>query len=507
MDIGAALTDPRVLQPFFAGASWDAWRAVLRGAFGERMTKAERKSFREVTDREPPGERAKEVWIIAGRRCGKDSTASGVVTHIAASFEPAGRLRPGERALVALLACDRAQAQTVLGYTRAFFENVPALAALVRRATGDGFELTNSVDIAIATNDFRAVRGRTILACVLDEVSFWSGETAASPDTEVYRALRPGMATLSELMLIGITTAYRRSGLAYERWQRHFGRDGKVLVVRAPSTALNPLLPQSEIDDAMAEDAAAAAADYLSEWRDDLASYVSRDLVESAVDNGVTVRPPDVRHRYTSFIDASSGQANSFTAAVTHREGDIAILDNLIEVKAPFNTTDATAQIAAVLKAYGLRDTMGDNFAAGWVEREFARHAIAFKPRPTGMDRSALYLETLPLFSAGRVRLLDNKQLVAQYAALERRVMPGGRDRVDHPNRSGHHDDASNACSGALWRVTAEAPPMRITPDMLGQIAALGRHGNMGRREAAAQFQLGERQIAQLAYMRSRRFV
>ncbi len=437
MQIGTALSDPKVFEPWFSGASWDNWRAVLRGAFGERMTKTEQAFFRSVANRDPPAARVKEFWVIAGRRSGKDSVASGIAAHVAAFFEPAGRLRPGERALVACLAVDRAQTTTILNYTRSYFENVPALAALVKRATGDGFELTNGVDIAIVTNDYRAVRGRTVLACVLDEVSFWSGENTASPDTEVYRALRPGMATLSESMLIGITTAYRKSGLAYARWQRHFGRDGKVLIVRAPSAALNPLLSESEIADAMAEDPEAARADYLSEWRDDLASYVDRDQIERVIDIGVTVRPPDPRHRYVSFIDASSGQADSFAAAVAHMEGDVAILDCLVEVRAPFNTADATAQIAAVLKSYGLRSTMGDDHAKGWVIAELRRHNFGFEPRPPKMDRSALYQETLPLFSAGRARLLDNKRLVAQYASLERRLMPGGwsSDRSPEPLR------------------------------------------------------------------------
>jgi hypothetical protein len=476
MDIGAAFSDPRVFGPWFEGSSWANWRAVLRGAFGERMTKAEKAFFRTVANREPPDRRVSELWVIAGRRSGKDSIASVIAAHVAASFEPAGKLRPGEKAVVALLAVDRSQAQVVLGYLRSYFERLPALAALVKRATSDGFELTNSVILEIVTNDYRSVRGRTVLACIFDEVAFWSGEHSQSPDRETYRAIRPGMATLPGSMLIGITTAYRRQGLAYDRWSKHFGRDSsaKVLVIHAATRQLNPLLPESEIADAMAEDPQAARADYFSEWRDDLASYLNLVLITNAVDAGAIVRPYDPRHRFTSFVDASSGQQDSFTCAIVHKEGDIAILDNLIEVKAPFNTTDATAQIAAVLKAYGLHDTMGDNFAAGWVEREFARHGIAFKPRPTGMDRSALYLETLPLFSAGRVRLLDNKQLVAQYAALERRVMPGGRDRVDHPNRSGHHDDCSNACSGALWRVTAEPPPL---PNMAEALAAVLRAG------------------------------
>ena len=94
--------------------------------------------------------------------------------------------------------------------------------------------------------------------------------------------------------------------------------------------------------------------------------------------------------------------------------------------------------------------------------QEFGRHGIVFKDRPSGMDRSALYLETLPMFSAGRVRLLDNKKLVTQYLALERTVLPGGRDKVDHPNRTGHHDDLANAVSGALWRLGAVKETLSI---------------------------------------------
>ena len=275
-DIGTTFTHGQLLGPFFAGASWDGWRAVLRAAFGEKLTKAERTFFRTVADRDPPSSRTKELWAIAGRRCGKDSVASGVITHLAASFDPAGRLRPGERVLIVLLAVDRAQSQLVLGYTRSYFERVPALAAMVERVTDSGFELSNGVDVTVATNDFRSIRGRTVLAVVMDEVAYWHGEHSASPDAEVYRAIRPAMMTLPESMLIGITTAYRRQGLAYDRWAKHFGHDGKVLVIRTDSRTLNPLLPQEAIDDALAEDAEAARADYLSEWRDDLSSYISQ---------------------------------------------------------------------------------------------------------------------------------------------------------------------------------------------------------------------------------------
>jgi hypothetical protein len=57
-------------------------------------------------------------------------------------------------------------------------------------------------------------------------------------------------------------------------------------------------------------------------------------------------------------------------------------------------------------------------------------------------------LDALPLFTAGCVRLIDNPRLVGQFAALERRSTPVGRDRVDH-GPSGR-DDCCNAAALAL---------------------------------------------------------
>jgi len=78
-------------------------------------------------------------------------------------------------------------------------------------------------------------------------------------------------------------------------------------------------------------------------------------------------------------------------------------------------------------------------------------------------------LEVLPAFSAGRVRLVDSAKLVGQFCQLERRVMPGGRDRIDHPNRAGHHDDLANATAGAIWRATARPQPLHISKAALAR--------------------------------------
>jgi hypothetical protein len=185
--------------------------------------------------------------------------------------------------------------------------------------------------------------------------------------------------------------------------------------------------------------------------------------------------------------------------------GDLAVLDCLVEVRAPFNTNEAVGQIVDVLRSYHLSSTMGDDHAKGWVIAELQRHRIGFEPRPPKMDRSALYMETLPLYSAGRVKLLDVPRLVSQYTALERRLMPGGWSRIDHPNRTGYHDDLANVVAGALWRATSavtwNAEAMRSAAERLRMRGPYVRPlGMVERRRSAAM--LGERVAAQLAWRR-----
>jgi len=448
-----ALSDEALFAPWFPGDSWDGWRIVLKAAFSEPMTGDEVEFFKSVAGgRDPPAKPVRELWCVVGRRGGKDSVASVIAAHAAALFNHGDRLRPGERALVMCLATDRDQAKVVLNYTRSFFTDIPLLQGMVENETTLGFELDNQVDVMIATNSFRAVRGRPILCAVLDETAFWRDENSATPDVETYNALKPATASIPGSMIIGISSPYRKSGLLYRKYRDHFGKNGDVLVIQAPTRALNPTIPQSVIDEAMMEDPAAASSEWMAQFRDDVGGWAELALIERAVDDGVTVRPPRRGVAYQSFCDPSGGAKDSFTAAIAHEEGGVAILDCLVEIRAPFNPTDATKQIADVLKAYGLSDTIGDRYAAEWIVDAFSRCGITY--RHSERDRSSIYLDALPLFTSGRVRLLENRKLLMQFASLERRTSSIGKDRVDHG--PGGHDDLCNSTAGALVLVSKE---------------------------------------------------
>ena len=65
---------------------------------------------------------------------------------------------------------------------------------------------------------------------------------------------------------------------------------------------------------ALAGDPERYGAEYLSKWRDDLSTWLSRELLDAAVDRGVFVRAPAWDMNYFAGCDASGGRNDSFTA-------------------------------------------------------------------------------------------------------------------------------------------------------------------------------------------------
>ena len=382
-----------------------------------------------------------------GAEQAKNSTASTVAAFTAGMFKQQHLLRPGEWANVMCLAVDRDQAKDILDLIREFFTEIPFLETMVEREAADGFELNNRVRISVQTNSFRAVRGRTILLAILNEVAYWRDDKSARPDEELYRAIKPGLLSLSpHSRLIGLSSPYRKAGLLYKKYKDHFGKNDDVLVLQAGTTTMNPVVSPEEIEREIAKDPAAGIAEYGAQFRDDIGGWLPMEIVEAAVARGVKVRPPYPLHTHRSFVDASGGRNDTMTMSIAHSEDGIAVQDCLIEIKPPLNPYEAVAQIAGTLRQYGLSDTMGDHYGAEWVVSAFAAAGITYHASPR--NRSAIYSDALPLFTSGRARILDIPKQTAQFVALERKASLGGKDTINHP--AGGHDDMANAGAGAL---------------------------------------------------------
>jgi hypothetical protein len=72
VNIPDMMTDPDLFGFHFAPNSYNTWRAVLKGAFAAPMSEAEWQLYRKATHRETQPAHLRELWMVIGRRGGKD---------------------------------------------------------------------------------------------------------------------------------------------------------------------------------------------------------------------------------------------------------------------------------------------------------------------------------------------------------------------------------------------------------------------------------------------------
>jgi hypothetical protein len=365
ISIARAINDQRLLGAALGNLStWAIWTVVLKAAFGLPLDANERTLFASVAgNRSPPSRRVRELWCVVGRRGGKSRIAALIACFIALFVTH--RLARGERGVVLVLAASIEQAGVVFGYIKGILQASPALQREVLDIKRNEIELANGIVIAVHSNSFRTVRGRTLVACVLDEVAFWRDDTTANPDVETYRAVLPSLATTNG-MLIGISTPYRKIGLLHQKHRDHFGQDGdEVLVVQGASQTFNPSLAAATIEAQRAADPTAAAGEWDAEFRSDISIYLDDRLIEAAIEPGRPLELPPLfgfaSPTYSAFVDPSGGVgSDSYSIAIGHREDEAYVLDLVRGTEGIFNPVEVTKQYAALLKDYHLTTVCGD---------------------------------------------------------------------------------------------------------------------------------------------------
>jgi hypothetical protein len=312
------------------------------------------------------------------------------------------------------------------------------------------------VVIEIATASFRATRGYSYAAVLADETAFWRDEESANPDVEIFAALRPGLSTIPGAILLNASSPYRKRGVLYSAFSKHFGKnESRVLVWKASTLEMNPSLDPQIVEEAYEDDPEAAAAEYGGDFRSDISDFIPRDVIAGCTMQGCFEIAPSRGNRYVAFIDPSGGTgADSMTLAIGHQDGDRAVLDAVREIKPPFSPEAATVDFARLLKSYGICRVTGDRYAGEWPRERLRTQGIEYDL--SSQPKSDIYRDCLPILNSGRALLLDIPRLASQFCGLERRTSRAGRDLIDHT--PGDNDDVANAVAGVLLMADAKRP-------------------------------------------------
>ncbi len=237
-----AIDDPAVFGGYFRGSTWNAWRAFLCALFALPMSDDDLAIYRAHTGRPtPPAARSHEAWLCIGRRGGKSFVLAVIAVFLACFFDWKVHLAPGEVGTIMIIACDRRQARVIMRYCLGLLQAVPMLKRQIEGVTQESITLRNRVVIEIHTASFRTTRGYSICAALLDELAYFpNDEHAAEPDVEVINAIKPGMATVPNSMLLCASSPHSQRGALWEAYRE------ALWPGRRPSSGVAGFLPRNE---------------------------------------------------------------------------------------------------------------------------------------------------------------------------------------------------------------------------------------------------------------------
>ena len=441
MNILEFMDDPKLSGTQWNEPSWDHWKALLAGFYGLNTDAVK---YYELTKRKPTVSDFQELWLAIGRRGGKSNISALLAVYEAVFNNHKDKLARGEVATIMVIASDKKQARTVFRYVKALLLESPILNQMVVKENSDTIEINNRCVIEVTTASLKSTRGYSVACAILDEIAFWASE-GANPDKEIIQALRPSLATLNG-KLIALSSPYSKRGVLWNTFKGYYGDETseRILVAQAPTLLMNSTLDPRIVEQAYREDPSAARAEYDAQFRTDIETFVSDEVVTRCTRQNPLEIPYQREHTYFGFVDPSGGSADAFTLGIAHKEKDKIIIDCVKAITPPFSPENAVKELCGTLKYYGVNEVKGDAYGGEWPREQFRKHKINYlrikKPK------SELYGNLLPLLNSERIELPPYEKMLKELINLERRTARSGRDSIDHP--VGFHDDLVNSVAG-----------------------------------------------------------
>ncbi len=425
-----------------------AWIAAYKAFEGKPMTDAELEIWRALSGQQDyaPQER-NELWAVKGRRSAGTKTACKFLTYLihthGAEYRKCAAKSDRLHALIVLQTRD--VAREVMSYFASFY-NDTILKSQVSEIFKTSIELANGFVISIGTCSYRAPRGISIPMVLLDETGAWRTE-GTDLDVEVYKSVRPAMIQFRNSKLIGLGSPWIKNGLLYDCWQRRFDRSDR-LVLHCPTPAMNPLISREELGREEANDPSNYRREFLAEWSDDVDSFLPDSDILAAIRGTVRERAPVeiYKNSYIAALDASglSGR-DRFTLAVGHRIARGSAANTCLDFDALRGwsrepVSQVVDEVASLLKSYGLRSVIGDQFGASFLKELLSQRGIEMRCVPfTSRSKPEILLALKLALAQGKVSLLDHPESLRELRMLESKRTSGGNYTIAAPR--GQHDD------------------------------------------------------------------
>lgn len=419
------------------------------------------------------------VEIVAGVRSGK-SLIAGAAALKSALTADLSQLMPHEIARVAIVA------PTVDNATATFRLLVGAMMAskmlsallvgkpkdesfLVKRADGRIVEII----VVAAHRGAVTLRSRWLAGFVLDEVALFGVEQtgAAVNAEELLRAGETRLVKGAQGWLI--SSPFGPQGLLFNLWREGFGKPGRMLVVHAPTLAMNSAFDPEMVEAIRRRDPDAAAREYDAAWTDaDIALIPSQHV--DAAQRSVAELPPEDGLEYAAAMDPAT-RRNAWTLVIaTRKRIGLELRTRQVIVYArqwvgsraqPLDPDKVLKDIARILKSYRIRTVWSDQFSSDALRAIARRHGINLaEDTSTAARKVELFTSLRDKLADEAVELPPDPVLRSDLISVRKRITADGI-KIDLPKTAdGRHADYAPAVAMVLDRWVKEPPIPRNDP-------------------------------------------
>jgi hypothetical protein len=402
----------------------------------------------------------RNAMLLAGRRSGKSLRIVALIAvHEALR---AGHVIPqDEVAYLPIVAPTEGQARktfrTILSLIEKHLRS--AIIGQPKFSAGEAeIELSSGIVIQVCAARANAVRGGACVAVIFEEACHFGREDkSAHPLSEIVGSLRPALLTHVDTngKMVFVSSPWVKSGLCYESFRDRESNREHSLVCQLPSRDLNPSLSETEMFlMRKLQGESWFQREFLSEFVDSGEPMIPTEAIDGAVVRGRESFLPEKDAAYIAGFDLSARGDDSALGIAHASEGKVTLdFCNLWKRPQGQNTIDpflVLEQACETMKTYNVSRAFSDQVLQSVVEHTVKKFGILYQRTVTyGNGAAAMWRVVRELFVTGKVRIPDNKILIAQLKSLEQKFLDGGGQAVEA--RRGK-DDLAVAAALAIFQ-------------------------------------------------------
>jgi hypothetical protein len=405
----------------------------------------------------------KYVVLRLGRGSGKTTLCSAFAVYTAVTFDIA-KCGPGDVPYVIVIAPDKATAQLSIRMAREMVRSQPALERLVVSDTSELIQLRRPdgrmvrIEAFAATRGGSALRGRTIIAFLMDEAEFFTsnssdgGRDYAVNDRDIFRALKPRLLPAGKGMLI--STPWPVETLMGEMFTDNWGKCLTAVAIKAPTILVRGNDPDvaAMVEDELQKDPENARRELFCE----VEGLAGEGFFDASALHSSICDVDDWPTAYNPSWPVAVGCDLGFTrdssaVAVVQFDGQKYRLVYAEELKPkpgkPLKPGYVVARFAEVSKKYGAKGVIADAHYRMSLHEHLEATGLSIWNAPA--TPSEAFTRTRAVLHEGRCtipRVDIGKRMLQQAKLVTSKASPGGKLTIKIPRRVGlAHGDIVSA--------------------------------------------------------------